>query len=472
MPGAMLSISSNDTDTSSGLLWACFPTTGNANHEVRPGTLAVYKASNVAAGEIWNSDLRIADTVGSFAKFNCATIANGKVYVPTFSNELRVYGLKCSSASDTFTYANGTGLKGEYYSNSISASFDNDIPALVRIDNKITFNWGNGSPDTAVSTDVFKARCNDNYTFYVTASDGVRLYIDNQLIIDSWTDKITTINSAQFTLKKDIDYDIRLEYYSNTNPANCILQWSATGICKQNIPPSQLFWSPVSCGGNGTGVKAEYFTNSIPSAAFPATATLTTTASTINFDWKNGSPDSATISPNNFKARFTGYVQTLNAGVYNFYITADDGVRMWINDQLVVDAWVNQAPTEYRTYLPLKGCTKYSIRIEYYEASGNAQCKLAWSGPLFSKTIVPTTQLSLALDTNMWLGITSDWNTGSNWSKGTVPDAYTDAIINTGVPFMPVVTGTNNVTRSLILNPGTTIEVVPGASLNILKQQQ
>jgi hypothetical protein len=70
---------------------------------------------------------------------------------------------------------------------------------------------------------------------------------------------------------------------------------------------------------------------------------------------------------------------------------------------------------------------------------------------------------------NNWLGITADWNTGSNWSKGTVPDAITDAIISNGVPFMPKVTGTNNVTRSLKLNQGATIQISTGAILNILK---
>lgn len=210
MPGAMLSVSSNGTDTSTGIVWACFPTTGNANHEVRPGTLTAYRASDVGAGEIWNSDQHITDTVGKFAKFNCPTIANGKVYVPTFSNELRVYGIKCASAADTFTYGNGIGLKGQYYTNNTSASFDSDIPVVTRIDKKIAFNWGSGSPDSTVSNNAFKVRwtgklrplSNDTYTFYVTAGDGVRLYINNQLLIDSWNDKTTTVDSAQITLQK------------------------------------------------------------------------------------------------------------------------------------------------------------------------------------------------------------------------------------------------------------------------------
>ncbi len=190
MPGAMLSISSNDSDAASGIVWACFPFSGNANNQVRPGSIAAYRAANVAAGELWNSDMNPTDALGKFAKFNSPTIANGKVYAPTFSNALKVYGLKCDSALTTVTSANGNGLKGEYFTNSPAAAGFDGTPVVTRLDEQINFNWGNGSPDAAVSNDIFKARwtgkikplTDDTYTFYTTASDGVRLYINNQLL--------------------------------------------------------------------------------------------------------------------------------------------------------------------------------------------------------------------------------------------------------------------------------------------------
>lgn len=268
--------------------------------------------------------------------------------------------------------------------------------------------------------------------------------------------------------KKNTDYDVELDYYSNINSANCILQWSATDICKQDIPTSQLFYVPVTCSSNGIGLNAAFFSGSTAENDFPATATTTSIEPTINFDWKTGAPPN--ISTNNFKARFTGYVQTLEAGLYTFYIKADDGVRMWVNDSLVVDRWTDGS-LESKAIVALKGCRKYAIRIEYYERAVNASCQLSWSGPLFSKVIIPTTQLFTQPDLiiNNWLGITPDWNTVSNWSKGAVPDADTDAVISVGVPYMPVVTGTNNTARSLKLNQGATIEVTPGAVLKILK---
>ena len=91
MPGAMLSVSGNMQDTAFAIVWACFPSSGNANNQVRPGSIAAYRANDVSAGELWNSNMDEHDAAGNFAKFNSPTIANGNVFVPTFSNCIKVY---------------------------------------------------------------------------------------------------------------------------------------------------------------------------------------------------------------------------------------------------------------------------------------------------------------------------------------------------------------------------------------------
>ena len=236
----------------------------------------------------------------------------------------------------------------------------------------------------------------DTYSFFINASDGVRLYINNVLLINSWTDKTVTTSSAKIALQKGVQYDIRLEYYSNTNPAYINLQWSAAGICKQIIPSSQLVANTATCSSNGTGLKAEYFTNTLPAAAFPSMPTVTTTVPAVNFDWGAGSPTG--ISNDLFKARFSGYVQSLDSGSYTFYVTADDGVRLWINNQLVIDKWIDQGATEYSATVTLPQCSKASIMIEYYENGGDAVCKLEWPNSCKAgytcKTIVCATQFS------------------------------------------------------------------------------
>ncbi len=93
MTGGMLAVSANGTNAGTGILWASHQFTGDANQNVRPGILHAYDAQNVSR-EIWNSEQYPArDSVGKYAKFVPPTVANGKVYLATFSNRLNVYGL-------------------------------------------------------------------------------------------------------------------------------------------------------------------------------------------------------------------------------------------------------------------------------------------------------------------------------------------------------------------------------------------
>jgi hypothetical protein len=92
-PGGLLSLSANGTNSGSGIVWASHQLGGDANQQVRAGILHAYNAENVNQ-ELWNSQMVSArDAVGSFAKFVPPTVANGKVYLATFSNRLNVYGL-------------------------------------------------------------------------------------------------------------------------------------------------------------------------------------------------------------------------------------------------------------------------------------------------------------------------------------------------------------------------------------------
>ncbi len=93
MPGAILSISANGNSAGTGIVWAALPYSGDANLAIVPGVLRAYNASNVTV-ELWNSKQNTArDDLGNFAKYTPPTIANGKVYLATFSNQLVVYGL-------------------------------------------------------------------------------------------------------------------------------------------------------------------------------------------------------------------------------------------------------------------------------------------------------------------------------------------------------------------------------------------
>ncbi|MDP9081004.1 MAG: hypothetical protein M3O71_26605 [Bacteroidota bacterium] len=91
--GAVLSVSSNGSVKGSAIVWAAYAASGDAEHDVSPGILRAFDATDVSK-ELWSNSQNTADNAGSYAKFSSPTIANGHVYLPTFSNRVVVYGLK------------------------------------------------------------------------------------------------------------------------------------------------------------------------------------------------------------------------------------------------------------------------------------------------------------------------------------------------------------------------------------------
>jgi hypothetical protein len=90
-----LSLSANGSQAGTGIIWAAAPYSGNTTSQTVPGILYAFNASTLQ--ELWDSKQNAArDDVGNYAKFCPPTIANGKVYVPTFSGQLQVYGLTSS----------------------------------------------------------------------------------------------------------------------------------------------------------------------------------------------------------------------------------------------------------------------------------------------------------------------------------------------------------------------------------------
>jgi hypothetical protein len=105
MPGGMLSLSSNGEGAAgtkgSSILWALHPTLGNANRLTVSGVLQAYRADDIRQ-PIYasNHDPRGTDDLGDFAKFCPPVVANGRIYVATFSQQLVVYGLLSEGLSD------------------------------------------------------------------------------------------------------------------------------------------------------------------------------------------------------------------------------------------------------------------------------------------------------------------------------------------------------------------------------------
>jgi hypothetical protein len=96
MPGGRLVVSSNGMTPGTGVVWGTYPVQGNANSAVVHGALVAYDATTVLNGklkQLFHSDANPADNMGNFAKYSTPVVANGRVYVGTFSNKVVQYGL-------------------------------------------------------------------------------------------------------------------------------------------------------------------------------------------------------------------------------------------------------------------------------------------------------------------------------------------------------------------------------------------
>jgi hypothetical protein len=139
--------------------------------------------------------------------------------------------------------------------------------------------------------------------------------------------------------------------------------------------------------GTGTGLMGQYFADQTLSKLV-----LTRTDATVNFNWGSGSP-AASVPVDHFSARWTGQVQAQYSQTYTFYTDSDDGVRLWVNGQQLINNWTDHSPTENSGTITLVAGQKYSIIMEYYEDTGGAVAKLLWSSPSTAKQVVPTSQL-------------------------------------------------------------------------------
>lgn len=247
-------------------------------------------------------------------------------------------------------------FQGNYYNNMTLSG----TPVLTRSDTTINFNWGSGSPDPKVNADQFSARWTrtaffpegtNMYNFIVTADDGVRLYVDGKLVIDKWKDQSATTYNALVTLSGSVQHTVTMEYYENHGSAVARLSW-------EQVSPA-------------VGFLGSYYSNGV----LAGTPTLTRLDSAINFSWGSGSPDPA-LPADSFSVRWTMNTY-LNTGQYRFTVTADDGVRLYLDGKLIIDKWKDQPAT---TYNSIKWITAgvHAIKMEYYEHTGLATAKLSW----------------------------------------------------------------------------------------------
>ncbi|MFO7890144.1 MAG: glycoside hydrolase family 3 C-terminal domain-containing protein [bacterium] len=177
-----------------------------------------------------------------------------------------------------------------------------------------------------------------------------------------------------------------LQGIKNTVSENTVVRYTrgcdiaaSTHIPLKIIPSSHLIPDKST---KTKGLKGEYFSN----MNVQGEPVMTRYDSTLDFSWNQSSP-AENFPSDNFSVRWTGYLTVKESGKYTLGLTGDDGYRLYINDNKIIDLWSDHSATTTTSTVTLEKDKLYPIRIEYYENSGGASLTLAWNNPRITRQI-------------------------------------------------------------------------------------
>ncbi len=244
--------------------------------------------------------------------------------------------------------------KGMYWPNR----FYSGAAKCTLYSDRVGFNWGTKGPGCGIAGTNFSARFTRTryfdpglYRFHVVTDDGVRVWVDNALIIDQWHDTPPTEYTADRQLSAG-NHTLQIDYYQNQGAA-------------------QLTFYPEPIDG-GIAWNGEYFNNT----KLEGTPKATRHYNAINFNWGLGSPAPGVFA-DYFSARYNGEFHFVG-GKYRFTARVDDGIRVYLDDHLILDQWHLSSPRTYQVDVDV-GEGKHRIRVEYFEQTGTAVCMLSWT---------------------------------------------------------------------------------------------
>ena len=266
-----------------------------------------------------------------------------------------VMGLLASASPAAAAPPSATGTWwGDYFDNAtLSGS-----PVMSRTDEAVKFGWGDSSPAPGLPADNFSVRwvrdewfAGGTYRFEIYSDDGVRLWVGDQLVVDEWHDRWATPLIIDRYIPVGT-YRVRVEYFEHTGDATISVAWN------------RLI--------GGATWRAEYYDNR-DVKGWPV---LVRNDRAIDFDWGYGSPDPA-VPADYFSVRWTRAV-SFEAGTYRFLTATDDGVRVWVDGKLVVDAWVDQKLLNTHTGDVYLAAGSHTVIVEFYEHGGEASAHVWW----------------------------------------------------------------------------------------------
>tara|TARA_Y100000589_G_scaffold329286_1_gene375388 strand:+ start:479 stop:3526 length:3048 start_codon:yes stop_codon:yes gene_type:complete len=275
-----------------------------------------------------------------------------------------------------------SGLTYHYYTGSFTVlpDFTSLTPVSMGNATSIDVSYREQDDDFALTFNGYiEVPTTGTYTFYLSSDDGSRLWIGDQLVVDN--DGLHGVEEESNTIDLEAGFHpVTIHFFEHLGGHVLIAEYAGPGISRQIIPSSVLFHDlPVLPGlvyRTYTGIW-EYlpdFASMTPITTGIATAPNTSYAQTEDY----------------FGLTFDGYIDVPVAGNYTLFLNSDDGSRLWIGDQLVVDNDGLHGALEVSGSINLqKGLNP--ITIHFFERGGDQILDVQYMGPGISKQAVPST---------------------------------------------------------------------------------
>jgi len=241
------------------------------------------------------------------------------------------------------------------------------------------------------------------------------------------TEEAAVANRAAAALKSPANYAALTLALDKLAPETTYY-WAVdedTGAVKS---PGQVWKFTTNGPGVTGGVKGEYYANTNKNML--GALALTRTDPAINFTWGDAGPDTA-VGTDHFSARWTADLEIAAADTYTFITTSDDGVRLRLGEQLIVDSWIDQGTTDHASAPLALEPGIYPLTMEFYEWEGGAVAQLSWQTPSVPRAIIPAGPLQPPLraravypadgDVNIPQDVTLTWSAGD---KATAHQVY------------------------------------------------
>lgn len=259
----------------------------------------------------------------------------------------------------------------QYYNNPELSG----TPVTTLMQDDISQDWENSSAINELPSDNFSLRATKIiqtdqaiYRFAAAADDAIRVIIDGETIIDTWSQVKADPQIIDIALASG-QHDLWIEYKDVSAEAFLIFEYQEVQTQNPQPASSSTPIEQTTVLNETKTFKAEYF----PNHSLQGKPALVKDHKDISFDWQQDSPDQQ-IPSDNFSVRWTKN-QYFDQGTYTFATTTDDGVKLYLDDKLIINQWHdNDSDSYHATHEITKGL--HQIVMEYYDNSGKATAKL------------------------------------------------------------------------------------------------